>query len=145
MWAPASSQFWYTGGGLHPWAPVPTRLHPDPIGGLLTLRVGQMAIANKTTKLVLPSLRQPGPGGRRLVRVHQRRSTARPAVRRFRVIVGRALGATHSAMDDARGGHDLRPGDPWYLKRFFVDGHEYNVVALYTTRAADHQPGRREL
>ena len=46
--------------------------------------------------------------------------------------VGRALGATHSAIDDGFGNHDLTPGDPWYLKRFYVDGHEYNVVAIGT-------------
>jgi hypothetical protein len=45
--------------------------------------------------------------------------------------VGRALGHTWTAMDDGNGNHDLMAGDPWYLKRFFVDGHEYNVVAVH--------------
>ncbi len=54
--------------------------------------------------------------------------------------VGRALGASHSAIDDGLGGHDLVPGDPWYLKRFYVDGHEYNVVALMTRTAAGGDP-----
>ena len=48
------------------------------------------------------------------------------------LMVGRALGATHSAMEDAPGSLDDRPGDPWFLKRFYVDGHEYNVVAIKT-------------
>ncbi len=48
------------------------------------------------------------------------------------LIVGRALGATHSAMEDGMYTEDRRPGDPWFLKRFYVDGHEYNVVALMT-------------
>jgi len=47
------------------------------------------------------------------------------------ITIGRALGATHSAIDNGNAQHDLLPaGDPWYLKRFFVDGHEYNVTAL---------------
>ncbi|HID87414.1 MAG TPA: hypothetical protein EYP55_08560, partial [Anaerolineae bacterium] len=48
------------------------------------------------------------------------------------LMLGRALGATHSAMEDAPGSLDDRPGDPWFLKRFYVDGHEYNVVAIKT-------------
>jgi len=48
------------------------------------------------------------------------------------LMVGRALGATRSAMEDAPGSLDDRPGDPWFLKRFYVDGHEYNVVAIKT-------------
>ena len=39
------------------------------------------------------------------------------------LIVGRALGATHSAMENP---------NTWFLKRFYVDGHEYNVVAIKT-------------
>jgi hypothetical protein len=57
------------------------------------------------------------------------------------VMVGRALGHTRTAMDDGAGNHDELPGDPWYLKRFFVDGHEYNVVAVYTEPTADPSPG----
>jgi uncharacterized repeat protein (TIGR01451 family) len=56
------------------------------------------------------------------------------------VTVGRALGASHSAIDDGSGNHDLEPGDPWYLKRFYVDGHEYNVVALMTQTPAGADP-----
>ena len=51
------------------------------------------------------------------------------------VTVGRALGATHTAMEQAANAMDMTPGDPWYLKRFYVDGHEYNVVALRTVPA----------
>ncbi|MBC7262084.1 MAG: hypothetical protein H5T63_08725, partial [Chloroflexi bacterium] len=53
-----------------------------------------------------------------------------------RLIVGRALGATWSGMEDSLGQPDLRPGDPWFLKRFYVDGHEYNVVAIKTENGA---------
>lgn len=46
--------------------------------------------------------------------------------------LGRAVGATHSAMEQAPGTPDQKPGDPYWLKRFYVDGHEYNVVAIYS-------------
>jgi hypothetical protein len=57
------------------------------------------------------------------------------------VTIGRALGATHSAIDNGAGGHDVEPGDPWWLKRFFVDGHEYNVVAIKIVPADMMNPG----
>jgi len=74
------------------------------------------------------------------------------------IIIGRALGATHSAIDDGTGTqrHDVTPGwslpdpvpdghhregEPWFLKRFFVDGHEYNVVAIKTVENPSPQPG----
>ena len=59
---------------------------------------------------------------------------------RVTLTLGRALGATHSAIDDGMGSHDLEPGDPWYLKRFYVDGHEYNVVALMTRTSPGADP-----
>jgi hypothetical protein len=49
------------------------------------------------------------------------------------VTIGRALGCTFTAMDIG-GGLDNTPGDPWYMKRFYVDGHEYNVVAIMTVK-----------
>ncbi|NLE77958.1 MAG: hypothetical protein GX605_14560, partial [Chloroflexi bacterium] len=49
--------------------------------------------------------------------------------------VGRALGAPFSGMEQALNQPDVRPGDPWYLKRFYVDGHEYNVTAIITPGA----------
>ncbi len=52
------------------------------------------------------------------------------------VVIGRALGATHSAME-YNGAPDITPGDPWWLKRFYVDGHEYNVVAIKTETPVD--------
>ena len=39
---------------------------------------------------------------------------------------------------------DLVPGDPWYLKRFYVDGHEYNVTAIKTTDLSDRTNLRRD-
>ena len=49
-----------------------------------------------------------------------------------RIMVGRALGHTHTAMEDNPYQPDLEPGDPWFVKRFYVDGHEYKVVAIET-------------
>jgi hypothetical protein len=142
----AELQFWYTGGGLHAWVGGQYSLHPDRIGSPVTLQVRQMAIADGTRRLV-----RIVPTGGNLGRtdgawfVFVRDVLSYPGIRpedeQVSLIVGRALGAAHSAMDDGRGSHDLRPGDPWYLKRFFVDGHEYNVVAIYTTRAAQPNPG----
>jgi hypothetical protein len=57
------------------------------------------------------------------------------------LVVGRALGAPSTAMDNGAGAHDMTLGDPWYLKRFFVDGHEYNVVMLHIVPATIVNPG----
>jgi len=43
--------------------------------------------------------------------------------------------APYSAMESEPGVEDLGAGDPWFLKRFYVDGHEYNVVAIKTVPA----------
>ena len=48
------------------------------------------------------------------------------------VRIGRGLGAPFSAMESAPNVPDLEPGDPWFLKRIYVDGHEYDVVAIGT-------------
>jgi hypothetical protein len=48
------------------------------------------------------------------------------------VTLGRALGRTWTVMDQDNHDPDLQPGDPWYMKRFYVDGHEYDVVAIKT-------------
>nr|MBC7245852.1 carboxypeptidase regulatory-like domain-containing protein [Chloroflexota bacterium] len=142
----AELQFWYTGGGLHALGGGQYSLHPDKIGSPVTLRTGQMAIADGTRRLVrvLPASGNLGrTDGAWFVFVNDVYSEpwTSPAEEYVSVIIGRALGCTHSAMDNARGGHDLQPGDPWYLKRFFVDGHEYNVVAIYTARARQTNPG----
>ncbi len=125
-------QFWYTGGGLHP-SGSDYSLHPDPIPSVYPIPVYGMAIVNKTSVRPIP------PAGNNLGRldgawfayVHAVNTATETAV----LTIGRALGATHSAVDNGAGGHDLTPGDPWYLKRFFVDGHEYNVVAIKTVPA----------
>lgn len=56
-----------------------------------------------------------------------------PNPRTATVVVGRALGHPHTAMEASPGVPDDRDdGDPWFIKRFYVDGHEYNVVAVET-------------
>jgi hypothetical protein len=133
----ADLKLWYTGGGLHA-VSGGYSLHPDRIGSY-SLRVQEMAIANRSTARVLPA----GGGnlgaldGAWFVFVNDINSSSE----RVSLVVGRALGHTHSAMDDGAGGHDLMHGDPWYLKRFFVDGHEYNVVALHIVPATTINPG----
>jgi hypothetical protein len=64
-----------------------------------------------------------------------------PGSDRVAVTIGRALGGTHTAMEQADSTMDLTPGDPWYIKRFYVDGHEYNVVAVRTVPADVIGPG----
>ncbi len=133
----AELQFWYAGGGLHQVGGL-YYSYPDKIGSPLKVSVNQMALANKSTRSVLPSTGNLGRvDGAWFVFVNAVNSRDETAS----VTVGRALGATHSAIDNGSGGHDLKPGDPWYLKRFFVDGHEYNVVALYTAPADYRNPG----
>ncbi|NLE75909.1 MAG: hypothetical protein GX605_04055, partial [Chloroflexi bacterium] len=128
----AQLQLWYTGGGLHAMGGGLYSLHPDNIGPATALNQGDMVIAGRDRVNVqrIPA------GGNNLgtlygpwfVWVADIDTTFDTVT----LIVGRALGATHSAIDDGVGYHDMEPGDPWYLKRFFVDGHEYNVVALHT-------------
>jgi hypothetical protein len=133
----ADLQLWYTGGGLHA-VTGGYSLHPDSIGSY-SMRVRELAIANRSTARIIPA------GGNNLnstdgawfVFVNAINSTSETVS----LVVGRALGHTYSAMDDGSGGHDLEPGDPWYLKRFFVDGHEYNVVALRVEPAGQTNPG----
>ncbi|UCC76449.1 MAG: hypothetical protein JSW37_13235, partial [Anaerolineales bacterium] len=136
----ATLRLWYTGGGLHA-VGTEYSLHPDRIGSY-RLQVAEMAIANHSQVRVLPAGGTNADGswnadGAWFVFVDDIDSSGE----RVSLIVGRALGATHSAMDDGLGSHDELPGDPWYLKRFFVDGHEYNVVALHMVPATITNPG----
>ena len=55
------------------------------------------------------------------------------------VIVGRALGAPCASMEAAPNQANLSPGGPWHLKRFYVDGHEYNVTGIQTCSPTELQ------
>jgi len=133
----ADLRFWYTGGGVHS-LPGGYSLHPDSIG-TRSLQVREMVIAKRSELKVIPALGDNlgSTDGAWFMYVNAINSSSETVS----VIVGRALGHTHTAMDDGAGNHDELPGDPWYLKRFFVDGHEYNVVAVYTEPAVDPPPG----
>ncbi|MFQ5855700.1 MAG: hypothetical protein ACE5LU_08680 [Anaerolineae bacterium] len=137
-------QFWYTGGGLHA-SGGGYSLHPDPIGGSRTLNLNDAAVMFKNQVRVIPQ----GGNNRDQATTFDLDGpwfayvkTIRESTDSVTLMIGRALGATHTAMDNGNRQPDLTPGDPWFLKRFFVDGHEYNVVALKTV-AADLpiQPG----
>jgi PKD repeat protein len=123
----ADLTLWYTGGGMH----ANNSMHPDLVpGSPVTLREREMAIVDRAgyRRILAGGNNLNGLNGAWFVYVDQINS----ATETVNLIIGRALGATHSAIDDGAGAHDLVAGDPWYLKRFFVDGHEYNVVALMT-------------
>ncbi|HIQ06655.1 MAG TPA: VWA domain-containing protein, partial [Anaerolineae bacterium] len=131
----AQLQIWYAGGGLHALGGGMYSLHPDKVGAPVAYAEGEMGIVGRDRVNVrhIPRLGTnigslDGPW---FVYVSAINSTTETAV----VTIGRALGATHSAIDDGGGLHDMLSGDPWYLKRFFVDGHEYNVVAIRTAPA----------
>ncbi len=120
-------RFWFTGGNS-------VNARPEPIGGLRSLQIGDAAIVDRfqsRVTIVSPGNSNPGVDGAWFVFLED----VSPDADRVTVTIGRALGATHSAIDDGRGAHDMVPGDPWYLKRFYVDGHEYNVVAIMTRPA----------
>ncbi|MGA9347655.1 MAG: hypothetical protein WBW48_02465 [Anaerolineae bacterium] len=134
----ADLKFWFTGGGIY-YIPGGFSIHPpDPID-TRTLEEGEMAVVYRIPPVhVIPA------GGNNLgggadgipdgpwfVYLKGVNTWTETAV----LTIGRALGATHSAIDDGTGNHDMTPSDPWYLKRFFVDGHEYNVVAIKTVLA----------
>jgi hypothetical protein len=114
----ARLQLWYTGES-----------RPSPRGGPLALELGQALIVDrfqdKSTQ-VGPGQQNPGVDGAWFLYL----SAVSGDRDRVVLTIGRALGATHSAMGDGAGGPDLLAGDPWYLKRFFVEGQSYDLVAL---------------
>jgi len=120
----AQLRFFFTGGTVG-------SARPESVRGVQTLNIGDAAIVDRfqdRVTIVPPGTTNPGVDGGWFAFVEDVSS----ADGRVTLTVGRALGATHSAIDDGASRHDLEPGDPWYLKRFYVDGHEYNVVALMT-------------
>ncbi len=117
-------RFYFTGGNA-------ADARPERVNGIYTLDIGDAAIVDRfqdSVTIVSPGEANTGVDGGWFVFLEDVATDAE----RVTVTIGRALGASHSAIDDGFGNHDLAPGDPWYLKRFYVDGHEYNVVALFT-------------
>ena len=125
-------RFWFTGGTV-------ASARPETVRGIHTLAIGDAAIIDRfqdRVTVVSPGETNPGTDGGWFVFVEDVAADAE----RVTLTIGRALGAAGSAIDDGAGNHDLFPGDPWYLKRFYVDGHEYNVVALMTRTAPGGDP-----
>jgi len=143
--AQAQLQLWFTGGGL---ISVPGGFSLQPLavpapGSYTNLVAGQAAVAGGLGRAHVYTVSTDNLGrtdGAWFVYVHSVNRTLQEAT----VTIGRALGGTYSAIDNGAAAHDLLPGDPWYLKRFFVDGHEYNVAAIraeyYAGAAANEDP-----
>ncbi|NLS77400.1 MAG: hypothetical protein GXY76_09105 [Chloroflexi bacterium] len=137
----ATLKFWYTGGGLHSYPNGVYSLHPDVIQSL-DLNLHDMAVVNRTRARLIPA------GGQMLGATNgawfvwlQAINSTQPSRETVSITIGRALGASHSAIDNGNAQHDMEPGDPWYLKRFFVDGHEYNVSAIRVVASPVELPG----
>jgi hypothetical protein len=136
----ATFQFWYTGGG-----PDDTKFVPEQLGAVSgCCNIGDMVVFNMRNGFRIPA------GGDNLGwklgagAWFMWLKSFDPSQENATIMIGRALGATHSAMYDGNGGPDMEPGDPWYLKRFFVDGHEYNVVAIKTVPSESGDPDLRD-
>ena len=128
----AQVRFYFTGGN-------PANARPEAVGGVRSLDVGDAAIVDRfqdSVLIVRPGQTNLGTDGAWFAFVEDVDTGGETVT----LTIGRALGAAHSAIDDGVGGHDLAAGDPWYLKRFYVDGHEYNVVALMTQTARGNDP-----
>ena len=117
-------KFWYTGGGLGDLVPA------GPIGGPCSLREGEMAVLGRSGwRRIIAGGDNLGDTDGAWFAYLQTVKTSQPEG--AQLTIGRALGATHSAI----AAFETTSGDPWYLKRFYVDGHEYNVVAIKTVPA----------
>ncbi|MCW5881485.1 MAG: hypothetical protein KIS91_11180, partial [Anaerolineae bacterium] len=137
-------RLWWTGGGLHPVGPGLYSKYPDSVG-TITLSPGDMILVNRTqiTKL--------GPGQNNFGQAKgawfayvQAIGAPIPGQSRLEGVVlsvGRALGGASATMYDGSGNLNLTAPTPWYLKRFFVDGHEYNVSAVLTAPLASGGEG----
>lgn len=134
----ATFQFWYTGGG-----PDVTTLVPEALGSIPgCCNIGDMVVFNMRSGRRIPA------GGNNLGSTDGAwfmwLKSFDPNQENATIMIGRALGATHSAMYNGNGQPDMQNGDPWYLKRFFVDGHEYNVVAVKTVPSESGDPDPRD-
>ncbi len=136
----ANFMFWYTGGG-----PDDTEFVPEQLGAVSgCCNIGDMVVFHMRSGVRIPA------GGDNLDWKYGNGAwfmwlkSFDPNQENATIMIGRALGATHSAMYDGDGGQDLEKGDPWYLKRFFVDGHEYNVVAVKTAPSEEGDSDPRD-
>ena len=137
----ATLRLWWTGGGLHPVLGNPGvySKYPDSLG-TITLRSGDMVIVNRSQFTVLhPGQNNFGQAKGAWFAYVQTIGAPIPGQPRLEGVVltiGRALGGASATMYDGSGNLNLTAPTPWYLKRFFVDGHEYNVAAVLTVPLA---------
>jgi len=130
-------QIWYAGGGLHPVGNAngdqcaDYSKYPDFIR-TITLNRGEMAIVDRNAVRRIPvnGSNVGSTDGAWFVYVQGVSAPipGQPSSERASLVLGRALGASAAAIDNGNGNHSFTPTYPWYLKRFFVDGHEYNVT-----------------
>ena len=118
----AQMRFWFTGGRGNAHL-------PQTVGGVYSLEIGDAVLVDHFQDRITQI--KPGEGnvntdGAWFVFLKDVSADSDQVT----IAIGRALGATHSAIDDGMGHHDLEAGDPWYLKRFYVDGHEYDITGL---------------
>ena len=129
-----SLALWYTGGGLHS-APGGYSKYPDLIRQI-TLRRGEMAIVNRNSVTRLPAgssnLGQASGAWFVYVQGVGAPIPGQPGLESVSLMMGRALGGAQAPMYLGNGQPNLLGPAPWYLKRFYVDGHEYNVSAVLT-------------
>ena len=115
---------WRTGGSTS------EKIYPSKITDSFSLEPGEMMPILHgqfaPTKIIADGNNLGSVDGPWFIYLHALDDTNKRAV----ITVGRALGCTHTSMELDGGGTDLVPGDPWYMKRFYVDGHEYSVVAI---------------
>jgi len=137
----AQIQIWDTGGDLERTAAGGYNIVPHKVGAPMPYSVGAMGVTGRdkfNVKVIAKGGKNSGElDGPWFVYVNDI-NTQNESVS---VTIGRALGASSSAIDNGAGLHDFVPGEPWYLKRFFVDGHEYNVVAIRTHQLPDNTVG----
>lgn len=134
-------RFWYTGGGAGAMAFTPMPGNGPGIRPVQLPTVGDMVIVNGLQQSAIrlrPGMSYNSTFGAWFVWVQGINSGPNESVV---LTIGRALGAARAPMYDGRGQHNLTPGAPWYLKRFYVDGHVYDVVAIATVpRENANQP-----
>ncbi|MFN8498622.1 MAG: hypothetical protein U0641_12290 [Anaerolineae bacterium] len=127
-------RIWNTGGGLHS-VSGGFSFYPDMVQDV-TLSPGEMVIVNRNIVTKIPknggNLGQTNGAWFAYVEGVQAPIPGDPTREGVILSVGRALGAARAPIFNGTGGLNNAAPTPWYLKRFYVDGHEYNVTAVLT-------------
>ncbi|MFN8485318.1 MAG: hypothetical protein U0768_19950 [Anaerolineae bacterium] len=134
-------RIWNTGGGLHP-VGGSYSFYPDMVQDV-TLSPGEMVIVNRNVVTKIP--KNGGNLGRTngawfaYVEAVQAPIPGDPTREGVTLSVGRALGGARAPIFNGANGLNNAAPTPWYLKRFYVDGHEYNVSAVLTAFQSGQQ------